>query len=343
MAQCRGERMSVSLVVVGNPGCRRVRFWQAAAQRLGWPVPRLVRYADLLTGRTQLADHLSPGCLLRFETAADCWETFKLLLKHGAELARREGYPALENDQVDTLTYERGWLVRPRQAYLGFVRLLRALEPQAVGLDVAPLHSAEEIAVCFDKTRCQDWLARAALPIPRQFPATSCYAELRRLVLNQGRIMVKLAHGSGAAGCMALHGSHGRVRAITTVVPVFAGGEKRLFHSKRIRFLGHEPEIAELVDQLCVEKLHVEAWLPKARWEGKTFDLRVVTIGDIPRHVMVRSSPSVFTNLTLGNRKGSASGVAERMGTEAWERLQDTASRVARAFPRSFTLGLDML
>src|SRR5581483_6573266 len=77
MAQHCGVRMSPTLVVVGNPGCRRVAFWGAAAELLGWPPMRLVAYADLLLGRTTLADHVRPGDVLRYETAADQWETFK--------------------------------------------------------------------------------------------------------------------------------------------------------------------------------------------------------------------------------------------------------------------------
>jgi glutathione synthase/RimK-type ligase-like ATP-grasp enzyme len=335
--------MNASLVIVGNPGCRRVACWRMAAARLGWPAPHLVGYADLLLERTRLGDHVRPGALLRFETAADNWETFKLLLKHGAEPARREGYPALDDAQIDALQYERGWLIRPRQAYLGFVRLLEALEAQAAGSEIVSLHSADDIAVCFDKPRCQERLDGASLPVPRRFGSVRHYEELRPLALAEGRIMVKLAHGSGAAGCVALHGGCGRMRAVTTVAEVVGGGETRLFHSKRIRHMTEEAEIAALVDLLCRENVQVESWLPKARWEGQNFDLRFVTIGGIPRHVVVRTSRSVFTNLTLGNRKGNPRLVAQRIGPKAWQRLLDTAAGVARAFPRSFTLGIDVL
>jgi hypothetical protein len=335
--------MSFALVVIGNSGCRRVAFWNAAAQRLGWPQPRLVRYADLLAGRTTLADHLCDGCLLRFETAADNWETFKLLLKHGGEVARQEGYPSLDDTEIDKLEYERGWLVRPRQAYLGYCRLLESLDAQTAAYDIVAPHTSDDIATCFDKTRCQERLAEASLPIPQRFASPRSYEELRPLALPESRLMVKLAHGSGAAGCVALHGHNGRVRAITTVAEVARCGETRLFHSKRLRHLLNEIEIAALIDRLCVEKVHVESWLPKARWQGQNFDLRIVTIGGAPRHTVVRTSPSVFTNLTLGNRRGSVNAVVERMGSQAWRQLCDSAAGVARTFPNSFTLGIDIL
>ena len=59
------------MVIVGNPGCRRVAFWQAALARRQWPAAAIVAYADLLNGQARLGDHLDARALVRFETAAD--------------------------------------------------------------------------------------------------------------------------------------------------------------------------------------------------------------------------------------------------------------------------------
>src|SRR5215204_54449 len=125
MAQRCGERMKPHLVVIGNPGCRRVAFWKAASARLGWAGFQVLSYADLLHRRF---DSLAPDAVARIETPGGDWQTFKLLLKQGKEPAQREGYPALDDPAIDRLEYERGWLLRPRQAHLGYLRLLQALE-----------------------------------------------------------------------------------------------------------------------------------------------------------------------------------------------------------------------
>lgn len=335
--------MMPHLVVVGNPACRRVGFWRAAAERLRWPSPAIVPYADLLRGRVELAEYLQAGAIVRFESAAESWETFKLLLAHGYDAARQTGYPALAPDDAMRLRHERGWLVRPRQAFLGFVRLLHTLENEARATGASLLHSAPEIARCFDKADCQLHLGESGVPIPTPLGSPRHYDDLRSWLAGEARVMVKLAHGSGAAGCIAVHASRGRVRALTTVAEVVVDGEPRLYHSKKLRYLRDELELARLVDRLGPEKLHAEEWLPKARHDGANFDLRIVTIAGEPRHRLARLSQSVFTNLTLGGRRDAVTAIAQRMSEHAWETLLESCRQAARAFPESFTLGLDVL
>jgi glutathione synthase/RimK-type ligase-like ATP-grasp enzyme len=340
MAQRRGERMKRHLAVVGNPGCRRVAFWKAASARLGWAGFDVFTYPDLVQDRF---GSIPSDAVVRIETPGGDWETFKLLLKHGGKLAQSEGYPALDDRAIDRLQYERGWLIRPRQAHLGYLRLLRSLEFHLISSGADTMHTAEEIAVCFDKPACQARLARHGVPIPACLGSPRSYDELKILVHSDRRVMVKLAHGSGAVGCVAIHYANGRARAVTTVAQMQMAGESRLYLSKRPIYLAGELEIAALVDRLCVEGVQAEAWLPKARWHGRNIDLRVVTIDGVPRHVVVRSSTSVFTNLTLGARRDNLSAIVQRMGPHVWQRIRDTCASVAAAFPVSFTLGIDVL
>jgi hypothetical protein len=335
--------MSQRMVIVGNPNCRRVAFWQAALRRRRWPTAVIVPYADLLTEKTRLADHVSAGTTVRLESAAENWDTFKLLLEWGIAPALEAHYPALDKTGIQRLGYERGWLIHPRQAYLGFTRLLRALSQELEATCATALNHAEDIAVCFDKPCCQERLASRGIPIPASLGSPADYAAVRKHLRKAGRIMLKLAHGSGAAGCVALHASNGRVRALTTVEESVVHGQSRLYCSKRIRSLTYELEIAALIDRLCIEKVQVEEWLPKARWEGRNFDLRVVTIAGLPRHAIARAAASPFTNLTLGNRRGDLAGIKTQMGSDSWKSLRDTCARVAALFPRSLSLGIDVL
>ena len=329
-------------VLVGNPGCRRVAFWQAALRRLGLPAATVVTYADLLTSQQTFAEALVSRVVVRFESAAEDPSTYKLLLRHGFEPAAGEGYPALALKEIERLQPERGWIIRPRQAFLGFIRLLRELRAPLERTRAQLLNPPEDISVQFDKTACQRLLDQAQIPVPFALGAVSGYDELRGQFRASGRAMVKLAHGSGGAGCMAIHWSHGCVRAFTTVREVDRAGDLRLYCSKRSVHLAHENEITRLVNRLCIEKVHAEEWLPKARWLGRNFDLRVVTIAGEPRHTVVRQSSSTFTNLNLGNQRGDLPAVRARLGSH-WEEIQETAKRVARVFPRSFTVGLDVL
>jgi hypothetical protein len=340
MAQRRGERMKPHLVVIGNPGCRRVAFWKAAVARLGWTGFEVLAYADLLNGRV---DTIPRGAVCRIETPGGDWETYKLLLKHGIEPALRDGYPALDDCGIAGLEYERGWLIRPRQAHLGYLRLLQTLSRHLIRSRATAMQSSDEIAICFDKPACQARLARRGVAIPTCLGAPRNYDELRTLAHSERRVMVKLAHGSGAAGCLAIHYAKGWARCVTTVAQMTVNGESRLYHSKQPIHLDGETKIAALVDRLCVEGVQAEVWLPKARWQGHNIDLRVVTIDGVPRHTVVRTSTSVFTNLTLGGGQGDLSAVVRRMGPGAWQHVRETCASVAAVFRDSFTLGIDIL
>ena len=210
MAQRGGERMKPQLLIVGNPNCRHVAFWKSAARRQDWPGPILVPYAELLTNKIHLRDHLSANTLVRFEAAADDWDCFRLLLKHGRAAAVQENYDALDDARIDGLQYDRGWLIKPRQAYLGFARLLGELAEELQHHDSQALHDPDDIAIFFDKVGCQERLREANAPIPESYSSEE-YDEVRRWLQGRGRVMLKLAHGSGGAGCVALHWSRGRV------------------------------------------------------------------------------------------------------------------------------------
>jgi hypothetical protein len=332
--------MKPHLVVIGNPGCRRVAYWKAAAARLYWPEIEVLSFADLCQNG---AADFPPGAVIRIESPGGDWDSFKRLLKFGIVAAEREGYPALDEGAIDRLEYERGWLVRPRQAHLGFLRLLETLERYRIRSGATAMQSIAEIAVCFDKPACQAHLALQGVPIPVPLGSPRTYDELRALARSERRVMVKWAHGSGAAGCVAIHYANGRACGITTVVQMTVGGEERLYFSKRPVYLPNESAIASVVDRLCVDRVQLEVWLPKARLQGRNIDLRIVTIDGEPRHSVVRSSASVFTNLTLGNGRADLSVVIRRMGPPAWQRLQATCAAAAAAFPNSFTLGIDIL
>lgn len=335
--------MTRRLVIVGNPSCRRVACWQQALACRSWPSAKLVSAADLITGCSRLGDHLTADDVVRFESLAENWETMKLLLKHGVEPARAEGYPVLKDREIDELRQERGWVVAPRQGYLGFARLLRALRRDLDASGAESLNHPDDVVLLFDKPRCQQHLEQAGIPIPASTGTARDYADIRARYGPSRRIMVKLAHGSGAAGCVALHWAQGRTRALTTVVEVTTAARRKLYCSKKVQVLTSELEIAGLVDRLCIDGVQVEDWLPKARWQGQNFDLRIVTIAGSPRHAVARVSASTFTNLTLGNRRGDLDAIVERMGRERWGALRTTCARVAGLLPGSQSLGIDVL
>lgn len=332
-------RTPSSFVVIGNPGCPRVAYFTAAVQSCGLGAPVLVSYADLLAGRVTLEQFVTPGCVVRLESPGRAFEVERGLLALGAD-EPDDGSWRLSRRDVADLTFDKGRIWAPRQWYLGFCALLRQLAAQLARCPPSVvLNPPDDVALLFDKVRCQDAFARAGIPVPRGLDPVRSYAELRERMraANCNRVFVKLAHGSSASGVVAYQ-SNGA--ALTTVEMVRAGGELRLYNSRRLQRY-HDP--ADLIDALAREGVRVEEWLPKATLGDHEFDLRVVVIAGTAQHIVVRTSRTPMTNLHLGNERGDLAALVAQLPPDAWSAALRTCERAAGVIPGSLQVGVDLL
>ncbi|MEO5873824.1 MAG: STM4014 family protein [Streptosporangiaceae bacterium] len=291
--------------VVGTPGDRRVRSFGAACAAEGLPAPHVVSWATLLRG-----DPFEVRGLLRVDSPGEDPETDALL--------RGPGPPSRVGGGAR-------W-------HAGLVRGLARLRPHE------PLSDPEEIAVLFDKRLCHARLLGAGVPVPPALAAVHGYAGLREQMAEAGwtRVFVKPAHGSSASGVVALHVSATRIKAVTSAAWQDGGWHNSL----RVRSYESVAEVARLVDALAPDGLHVEQWFPKAAQHGQNLDLRVVVIGGVPTHAVVRTSRAPMTNLQLGGTRGDLQAVREATD---WDQAMDVCARAAACFPGSLMVGVDLL
>jgi hypothetical protein len=333
-------------VAVGNPACRRIALFQEALARCRLPAATLVPYADLIAGRATLEQVVRPGTVVRLESPGRDFAVEKALLVAGADEADADGPTRISLTAAERLAFDKGRIWYPRQWYLGFRATLRRLDEQ---LSRCPPHvltsRPSDIAVLFDKCRCQELFARHGVPVPRGLGTVRSFAELHERMRQTGcrRVFVKLAHGSSASGVVAYQMRGARQEALTTVEMVRTDGELRLYNSRRIRRYHRPADLVELIDALAREGVRVEEWVPKAGIDGYVFDLRVVVIAGRARHVVVRMSRGPMTNLHLLNRRGELSAVLARMEPEAWRAARRTCEQAAAVFPGSLQLGVDLL
>ena len=336
-----------NIVLIGVPSGRRTELFQAALTNLRLPAAAVVSYADLLCGRTHLADHVRAGTLLRLDSPGKDFASERALLCTGADTPDEEGvYARVSRREMEALECEKGRILYPRQWFHGFRSFLRLVDRQLS--ECAGYHfmnSAREVAAMFDKPRCHRRLSEARVPVPESLGEVNSFDELRERMRERGcaRVFVKLAHGSSASGVVAYQTCGHRERAATTVEVVRGACGLRLYNSRRIRVYEEAGEIAPLIDELCRHRVHVERWLPKAGIEGKTFDMRVVVICGEARHAVVRLGSHPMTNLHLLGGRGPLAAVVSRMGDAAWEMAERTCVRAMTAcFPRSLHAGFDL-
>ena len=332
--------------VLGNPDCRRVERFQQAMAGLGLPPASVIAWTDFLEGRVMLPEILPSGAILRIESPGTLFETERMLLARGAELPDEEAeYKRISRQEARTMAFDKGRIVCPRQWYLGFRAALVELENQISGCQAARMNCPPDMALMFDKPKCQEILRGAGVPVPRQFGVVASYNDLveKMRQANCQRVFVKLAHGSSASGVVAYRTSGERHQAITTTEMARRDGILTLYNSRKIRTYRDPADIAELIDALCRHRACAEEWIPKATLDGLAFDLRVVVIGGKACHAIARLSRSPMTNLHLLNQRRTWEAARTVIGAEFADAALSTCERAMTCFPKSLCAGVDLL
>lgn len=335
------------LLVIGPPGTRRTEMLLAAARAAGWHHANVLGYPQalgLLDGthaRKQARPYPAAGTIVRLDSPQDDVSTARCILRLGIAPMAAAGRTPLSAAEIDRLVPARGELLHPLQWFLGFRTLLDELAKRWDG-HAAWMSHPHAVATMFDKAACRELWAAAGLPVAASPACPRSYDELRAQVQSpRARLFVKLRYGYSAAGAAALEWCGPRLRAITTVELAPDAGHTRLFVCKRPRILLKETEIAQLINALAAYEIVVERWLPKARWQGLNFDVRVVLIRGRVQHVVGRASAAPFTNLNLGARRMPRDVLMRHL--RDWDALATLAEKAAACFPTAGTLGLDIL
>lgn len=337
-------------VIVGNPENRRVQmFLQAlASMQLTTALKlesRVLSYEDLLLGKLQLADFLTPKSVLRIESPGENDLVGRLLIARGAEASVGASCEWIDAVGAMRLAMDHGRIRFPKQLYLGFCDLMREIACSVADCEeVSTVNEACDIATMFDKAACRNRLIENGVPVPESLATPQSFEQLAQAMRESGmrRVFVKLASGSSASGVVALQIGKHRLSATTSVELVRIGSEIKLYNSLRMRTYHDVKEIEAIIDWLCRESVVVERWLPKATCNGMAFDLRVVVFPQGAQHVVVRQSRGPITNLHLGNSRGDWQQVRKLIG-DGLQMLEETCSKISMAFPNSNCIAADVL
>lgn len=320
---------SLRFFIVGNPENRRVQMFldALAKEQKSCCAASVYSYRDLLTrpetmnrlfseiaqtsrfdmsgaSESTLNERTTP--IIRLESPGENFLVEKELIRLGYSDAQSEGTPSICSSELDRQEEDRGLIFYPGQWRCGLVRFLnqmatRAEETErATGRPIRFMNTPKDIAVMFDKRETWIRCANGGVPVPPALTNISSFDQLISEMERRDwrRVFVKLASGSSASGVGALYRPQfGRIRLITSAELVRAKGEIRLYNSLKIRTYTSTQDVADIIDALARQGVHVEKWLPKASQDGLPFDLRLVVIGGRCGHGVVRKGSSPMTNL----------------------------------------------
>lgn len=328
----------MSWFCIWNPESpRAVSFTGAVFERTG-VMPASMAWRDFLSGHSLPA--AQAGDVIRVDSPGKNWPVEKALLARGAPLLADDGHEKLDGDLQD----DPGRIFASRQHYLGFADALGAIQRQFHS--VRWMQHPEDIMTMCDKSACQARLCSSGVRVPRLLGVVRAFDDLmeRMDAARVNRVFLKLCHGSSASGTVALERTAGRMQAFsTTKMRDDERGGTLLYNWRIISRYDSLPEIRRLVDAVCAHHAMAEQWVPKAGWQGRRFDVRVVVIAGRARHIVARLAEGPFTNLQFGALRASARDLHEHLGQSRFDALCAQAEQAMSCFPRSLYGGVDVL
>lgn len=326
-----------SVSIVGNSENRRVTLFSEDARRLGWKV-QVVPWEQLLSTPEQAWPMLIASPVIRIESPGENRAVEQQLIARGAS-SQSAGDSVRFSGEYGRIEQTEFW-------YAGFCDVLQKLKRMnEVDLHGRWMNPPDDIMVMFDKWQCQSLLRSRGISVPEVLGFVESWEALVRLMddTDAHRVFVKLPHSSSASGVIALQRNGQRWVARTSVEIVRAEDGPRLYNSLSVQRYDDRETIAAIVDELGRSGLHVERWVPKAGFSGRTFDLRVVMIAGEVRHTVMRTSMTPMTNLHLGNARGDLGALRQQIPQASWSDAMESCRHAAGCFPDSLYVGIDLL
>lgn len=312
-------------------------MFQDALVAQGHPPAQIVPWIELCEAGAA-ARLLGDDALIRIDSTGEDDDVERALLHRGEPAAREEGVPAIAPAQLARIPREVGRILYPRQQHLGFLAVLDEIEAATTGARVLPPPPA--IRELFDKfTASQRWTA-LGIPMPEALPRVREPDELRELMRERGwqTVYVKLTSGSSAS-CLALF-THTATRE--EVVTTIEDTGRARYNTRKLQRLVARERIDRVLGFILGEGAHVERSIPKAKYDGRYFDLRVLAVDGVAAFFVMRTAPHPITNLHLGGLRGDVAALRELVSPAAWDAAMASCVVVQQA-TGAFHVGVDLM
>ena len=322
------------VLVIGNPTNRRVTLFAQAVIDQGLPAPRIISHLDAIQRPALLLELADTPLHVRIDSTGEDAQVEGLLLDRGHPAAQAHG----QCEVVPIGTRPAfGRLCAPRQHHLGLLAYLDDLDHVFTRRPAWRIWSPPStVRAVFDKRVTSATLQAAGVPVPEPILDVTTPEQLRAVMCARGltRVVVKLSCGSSAAGLAVV--------GLRTVMTTMRWEGDGWCNSLKVQRVDAPQAIDRILRWLLAEGAQIERFVPKARFDGSFFDLRVLCVAGEPAFIVMRQAHHPITNLHLGGWRGDLDALRAEVPDTAWTAAMDSCRTAAALYP-SHHLGIDLL
>lgn len=240
--------------------------------------------------------------------------------------------------KIDPPSYSTCRLEEMREQLQTYQKNLQRLQ----ATDAHFLNSPEAINRVLDKRNCKLQLQEAGIPSTQMLLGNITNVKQLITWMQENRVFsvfIKPVYFSGAAGVIAfrLQPRTKKMMAYTSCKLV----DGVLTNTKTLYCLKDEEEIFALINTILALDVMIERWYPKADFQGKSFDLRVVYQFGHIAHVVARGSKGPVTNLHLNNQAIDINELG--LEQELMNEIETVCEDAVDLFPGLSMAGIDIL
>lgn len=321
----KGLVQSMNVILVGDKKSKRTEYFIKAARQSGVFVS-VMELEEFMADSQILENNIINTSKMKSRS--------KLLFK---ELQDKK----LKNIwvKIDPYTYKSSNIEKLNQYLQTYQELLSHL-PQSQTYHY--LNNPQTILELLDKRKCKKKLIKHQIPVtPLLSDKIETIEQLHDIMKQEkcSSVFIKPVFGSGAAGIAAYRWNWSKNQGILYTSCKKINGV--FLNTKKLYKITDKREIEENLHMLFALDVIVEKWIPKAQYQGKSYDLRVVWQFGKINYIVARQSKGPVTNLHLNSQALEYQRL--NLSEQTMKKIEKICRQSMQLFPKLSYAGIDIL
>lgn len=332
--------MDINFLLIGDLTGRRVQTFSKCLNHFNLNNITIITWTEILKDISVLERSIKANTIIKIDPPEKDMELYRNLLIKGSNTGD------LSEKYINSIDFSDFKIISPGQWYKGFEHIvleINRIRDRYRDENVHMLNDVAEMLVMMDKSKTYEILEKNISEkeyfLPKRFDSVSSYEEFNsRYGSKPMKAFIKLRYGSGSTGVLGYANNPKRKQE---VVYTSLNNEGENFYSNyKVNRFTEEEKVRGLIDWVLKNGAHIEGWIPKDRYRGKSFDTRSFVIGGESKYLLTRMSKTPITNLHLKNERAESSHI---MGEDLLKTIKIASENVMEVFKSSLYAGLDVV